>query len=152
MPHIHEQYDFIVAAYIVHDDRVLLVQHPRYGKWIPVGGHIELDEEPEEALVREITEETGLQVELLADKPPHMQGVVKFVPTPRYIDVHEANSPHRHIGLVYFARAKSDAYVISAEHTDLQWLSATDLDDLKYRLDESVKFYCRQALAVAKNQ
>jgi ADP-ribose pyrophosphatase YjhB (NUDIX family) len=52
MPHIHELYDFVVTVFIVHKDKVLLVHHPRYGKWIPMGGHIELDEDPEEALFR----------------------------------------------------------------------------------------------------
>lgn len=45
MPHIHELYDFTITVFIVHDGRVLLVNHPKYDKWIPMGGHIELDEE-----------------------------------------------------------------------------------------------------------
>ena len=69
MPHIHEKYDFVITVYIVYDKKVLLVHHPRYGKWIPMGGHIELDEDPEEALFREIQEETGLEVEIVAEKP-----------------------------------------------------------------------------------
>ena len=40
-----------------------------YNKWIPMGGHIELDEDVEAALYREIKEETGLQVEILSKKP-----------------------------------------------------------------------------------
>lgn len=60
MPHIHERYDFVVNAFIVFNNKVLLVHHPKYDKWLPMGGHVELDEDPEEALFREIEEETGL--------------------------------------------------------------------------------------------
>lgn len=34
MPHIHEKYDFVVSLLIVPDGKVLLVNHPRYGKWL----------------------------------------------------------------------------------------------------------------------
>ena len=50
MPHIHALYDFVITVFIVHEDKVLLVNHPKYDKWIPMGGHIELNEDPETAL------------------------------------------------------------------------------------------------------
>lgn len=67
MPHIHDKYDFVITVFIVYKDKVLLVHHPRYDKWIPMGGHIELDEDPEQALFREIKEETGLEVEIFSE-------------------------------------------------------------------------------------
>lgn len=151
MPHIHEKYDFTVTVFIVHADKVLLVCHPRYQKWIPMGGHIELDEDPEQALFREIEEETGLEVTILGDKPSIRQNDTKFIIPPRYIDVHEANAPHKHIGLVYFAKAKNNAFKISDEHTAIHWLTLTDLDKPEYDLSESVKFYCKQALLAAND-
>ncbi|WP_344651515.1 NUDIX domain-containing protein [Cryptosporangium japonicum] len=45
-----------------------LVFHPRLGVWIPPGGHVEPDETPAEAALREVAEETGLTATLL---PPH---------------------------------------------------------------------------------
>lgn len=149
MPHIHEKYDFTVSVFIVYNDRVLLVHHPRYDKWIPMGGHIELDEDPEQALFREIAEETGLTVTILGNKPEIEQHDTKFVYAPRYIDVHDANPPHKHIGLVYFARATNDKYTLSDEHLAIHWLSVNDLDKPEYALSNSVKFYCREAIAAA---
>lgn len=46
MPHINELYDFTVGIIIVHNQRVLFVNHPRYKKWLHPGGHIELNETP----------------------------------------------------------------------------------------------------------
>jgi ADP-ribose pyrophosphatase YjhB (NUDIX family) len=61
--------DFTVEAFVVHHNRVLLIYHKQLQKWLPLGGHIELNEDPEQALVREITEESGLEVEILSQKP-----------------------------------------------------------------------------------
>ena len=49
MPHIHDKIDFTVAIFVVQQAQVLLVHHRALGKWLPLGGHIELDEYPEQA-------------------------------------------------------------------------------------------------------
>ena len=150
MPHIHYQYDFVIVVFIVHGDKVLLVNHPRYGKWIPMGGHVELNEDPEETLFREIREETGLTVEVIGGKPTFGPGDAKPVYAPRYIDVHEANAPHKHISLVYFATSKSGNFTLSGEHTAIEWLGLEDLDKPQYALTGSVRFYCREAIKAAR--
>jgi 8-oxo-dGTP diphosphatase len=55
-----------VGAVIVHEGRVLLVQRgtePARGRWSIPGGLIEVGEQLSEAVIREVREETGLQVE-----------------------------------------------------------------------------------------
>lgn len=151
MPHIHEKYDFVVTPFIVFNDKVLLVNHPRYQKWIPMGGHIELDEDPEEALYREIKEETGLEVEIMSKRPPVISSGTKFLLNPHYLDVHEANPPHKHIALIYFAKAKSSSAVKSDEHTEIKWFTEAELIDTKYNLSEAVKFYSLEAIRLGKN-
>ena len=59
MAHIHEKIDFTVAIFVVREGRVLLIHHRKLDKWLPLGGHIELDEEPEQAALREAREESG---------------------------------------------------------------------------------------------
>ena len=49
MPHIHEKIDFTVSLFIVEGEKVLLVHHKKLDRWLPIGGHIELDEDPEQA-------------------------------------------------------------------------------------------------------
>ena len=55
-----------VGAVIVHEGRVLLVQRghePLKGRWSIPGGLIEIGEMLHEAVVREVREETGLEIE-----------------------------------------------------------------------------------------
>ncbi|MBI2285314.1 NUDIX domain-containing protein [Candidatus Saccharibacteria bacterium] len=152
MPHIHEKYDFTVAAFIVYRAKVLLVNHPRYGMWLPPGGHIELDEDPDEALRREIKEETGLEnVEILSPKPSFSDAGRKALFTPHYLDVHEANPPHRHIALVYFGRTADNKHIKSDEHTEVEWFSVAELEKSKYKIPSDIIFYSKEAIKLAQN-
>ena len=54
MPHIHEKIDFTVEVFVVHNGRVLLRKHDKLKFWLSVCGHIELDEDPNQAAVREV--------------------------------------------------------------------------------------------------
>lgn len=146
MPHIHDQYDFTVTIYIIHDGKLLLVNHPRYGMWLPVGGHIELDEDPDHALLREIQEETGLKTEILSKRADFVSEGVKPLLQPHYIDVHDANPPHKHIGLIYFARALNNKFSKSSEHSDMRWVSSDEFDSPDYNLTEAIKFYGKKAI------
>jgi len=47
VPHIHEKIDFTVAIFVVQNAKILLIHHRTLDKWLPLGGHIELDEDPE---------------------------------------------------------------------------------------------------------
>lgn len=154
MPHIHEKYDFTVNAFIVFDGKVLMVNHQRYGFWLSPGGHVELDEDPEQALFREIEEETGYspdEIEILSSKPESLDPKSKFLYTPNYLDVHEANSPHKHITLIYFVKAKHNKYLKSDEHSDAKWLTADELDKSEFNIPVDALFCAKEAIKVAQN-
>jgi mutator protein MutT len=54
-----------VGAVVVHEGRVLLIRRgkaPLQGRWVVPGGTVELGETLEQAVVRELWEETGLEV------------------------------------------------------------------------------------------
>lgn len=54
-----------VGALLIHEGRVLLIQRgkePLRGRWTLPGGTVELGETLEQALIREVAEETGLRV------------------------------------------------------------------------------------------
>jgi ADP-ribose pyrophosphatase YjhB (NUDIX family) len=149
MPHIHEKYDFTVGCFIVFESKVLLVNHPRYDMWLCSGGHIELDEDPEEALFREIKEETGLEVEIMSTKPGFDMPGVKYIYMPAYISVYEANLPHKHIGLTYFGKAKTNKNLKSDEHSEARWFSAAELDDESYNMPPEIRHFAKDAIKAA---
>ncbi|WP_184617663.1 NUDIX hydrolase [Sphaerisporangium krabiense] len=62
-----------VTAVVLHSDgRVLAIQREDDGRWVPPGGVVELDETPDHAGIREVLEETGIQIE-----PDVLTGVYK---------------------------------------------------------------------------
>jgi 8-oxo-dGTP pyrophosphatase MutT (NUDIX family) len=151
MPHIHEKIDFTVAIFVVHDGKVLLIHHRKLDKWLPLGGHIELDEDPEQAALREAKEESGLDVELLGERPPTTSPGTRALIAPRFLDIHRINETHEHIGLIYWARPKrsGDAPVAElaiAEHHDIRWCSLADLEILQPPMTDAVKWYCHKAI------
>ena len=147
MAHIHEKIDFTVAIFVVADGKVLLIHHRNLNKWLPLGGHIELDEDPEIAALRETKEESGLDVELVGERPPTTEPGTRALIAPRFLDIHRIHETHEHIGLIYFARPKSGHLELAAaEHHDIRWCSSEDLDALQPPMSSAVKWYCRKAL------
>ena len=147
MPHIHEKIDFTVAIFLVRDRQVLLVHHRKLDKWLPLGGHIELDEDPEQAAHREAREESGFEVELLGERPPTSGDGTRALIAPRFLDIHRITETHEHIGLIYWARPKSGSIELAAEeHHDIRWCSRADLETLQPALSAAVKWYCHQAI------
>ena len=149
MAHIHEKIDFTVAIFVVHDGKVLLIHHRKLDKWLPLGGHIELDEDPEQAALREAREESGLEVELLGERPPTTGPGTRALLAPRFLDIHRINETHEHIGMIYLARPKQGGMTTLAieEHHDIRWCSSADLDMLQPAMSDAVKWYCRTAIS-----
>lgn len=49
--------------------KVLLVDHKKALLWLPTGGHVEPEEDPKEAVIREAHEELGIQADFLCENP-----------------------------------------------------------------------------------
>ena len=169
MAHIHEKIDFTVAIFVVHAGRILLIHHRQLDQWLPLGGHIELDEDPEQAALREAKEESGLDVELLGERPPTTGAGTRALIAPRYLDLHRITDTHKHIGMIYWARPKNVAWasrpfvsethgqdaratLAAAEHRDIRWCSADELDKLQPLMSDAVKWYCRAAICEISNR
>lgn len=101
---------FTVTCYLIEENRVLLLHHPKHKKWLPPGGHLLENELPTEGVMREVVEETGLQIELLSDDQiwieewnaksilrPYLCLVEKI---PSFAD----QDAHEHIDLIYIGR------------------------------------------------
>ncbi len=66
-PNIH-----LVSYFIVIDpctNEFLLVDHKKSGLWLPSGGHVELNEHPNETVKREAQEELGIEAEFIVEEP-----------------------------------------------------------------------------------
>jgi 8-oxo-dGTP pyrophosphatase MutT (NUDIX family) len=147
MAHIHEKIDFTVAIFVVQSSRVLLIHHRKLDKWLPLGGHIELEEDPEQAALREAREESGLEVELIGERPPTTEPGTRALIAPRFLDIHRITETHEHIGMIYWARPKNGTLTLAElEHHDLRWCSSADLDALQPAMSNAVKWYCRKAI------
>jgi 8-oxo-dGTP pyrophosphatase MutT (NUDIX family) len=152
MAHIHELIDFIVDIFIVHNNKVFLRLHDKYNIWLPVGGHIELNEDHNQAVIRECKEEAGLDVRFPEKYIPKEQisdykaGYKELVP-PQHLNIHTINETHRHIGLVYFVISDSEG--IKPEGEDVsdtyRWVAMEELDNFK-ELSPRVRFYAKKAL------
>lgn len=147
MPHIHDRIDFTVAIFVVRDGRVLVVHHRKLDRWLPLGGHVELDEDPEQAALREAREESGLEVALVGERPPTTEPGTRALVAPRFLDIHRIDERHEHIGMIYWARPVAGALRrAEAEHHDLRWCTAQELDALRPAMSGAVKWYCLKAL------
>ncbi len=147
MPHLHEKIDFTVAVFVVKSDRVLLVHHRKLDRWLPLGGHIELEEDPEQAALREAREESGLEIELVGERPPTTGPGTRALIAPRFLDIHRISDTHEHIGMIYFARPTlGQLQLAPAEHHDIRWCTAAELEGLVPPMSAAVKWYCRTAM------
>ncbi|MDO8594489.1 MAG: NUDIX domain-containing protein [bacterium] len=131
MSHIHEKIDFTVEVLIVHKDKVLLRMHDKVKKWLGPGGHVELDEDPVEAAIREVKEEVGLDVELVGGQRIG-NGSGDILP-PVALNRHHITPTHEHVSLVYFATSKSDSLhpMNESDRSDeCRWCTLEDLEKM----------------------
>lgn len=148
MPHIHEKVDFTVEVFVVYKNKVLLRMHDKHKIWLSIGGHIELDEDPIQAAIREVKEEVGLDVKIIGSRPAFKdESDYSALIAPRYLGSHPVNNTHRHIVFVYFATSDSDIIIDSEmehERAETRWVTKEELSKIDLR--PNVLFYAREAL------
>jgi 8-oxo-dGTP pyrophosphatase MutT (NUDIX family) len=152
MPHLHENIDFTVEVFVVFGDKVFLRRHDKYKIWLSVGGHVELDEEPNQAALREVKEEIGLDVVLDHGgrlRHEDSERYHELIP-PAFMNIHRINEMHRHIAMTFFATATTDQVVldtVSEVSSGVKWFTAEELDDPQYGVGEDIRYYAKTALA-----
>jgi 8-oxo-dGTP pyrophosphatase MutT (NUDIX family) len=154
MSHIHEKIDFTVTAFIVKDNKVLLRFHDKYKLWLGVGGHIELDEDPVEALFREVKEESGLKIEILSEGRKEFPDGTNDLFLPAFINRHSTGNGHEHIDFIYVARALTEDINPSSEEesegVEFKWLTAEDLSNPANNLKPRTAYHANQALIIVQ--
>jgi ADP-ribose pyrophosphatase YjhB (NUDIX family) len=113
-----------VSAAIVRDGRVLVVRRalpPAYGLHTLPGGGVELGETLEQAVAREIREETGLEIEPLA-----LAGYRQMIARDA-----EGRIERHFVILPFAARWIAGDVVLNEELTEARWLLPSELSGLK---------------------
>ena len=156
MPHIHEKIDFCVEVFVVYGDKVLLRRHDKYKYWLSVGGHIELDEGPVQAVLREVREEVGLDVEIVPTQETLSMEKERYdhIVAPAYMNKHMITDEHSHVTFVYFAKSDSNRVVEGVEREKSEscsWFTSEEVDAIESDISETVRYYAKKAIEVVNN-
>lgn len=90
------------------------------GYWELPGGRIEMGEEPADALLREVKEESGLDIKII-----NPLKVVSYYKDPI--------NPRESYGIFYFCKLKDEnqQVTVSHEHSDYKWISFNNTSDIQ---------------------
>ena len=111
-----------VGAIVLHEGRLLLVKRdrePARGRWSLPGGRVELGETLNEALVREVKEETGIDVDV-----DGLCGVAE-----RIVRDDDAAIEHHFVILDYYATARTTDLTAGDDAADARWVTMSELPD-----------------------
>ena len=121
-----------VGAVVICDGKVLLEKRrndPGKGKWSIPGGLVELGEGTEETVIREVKEETGLDVE----KPEHLDVVDN-------IDFDENGKVKYHFIIIdYFVRLRGGEVKAESDAEELRWVPLGEVED--YDLTRTIRSF-----------
>ncbi len=98
---------FTATIYLLHQGKVLLHFHEKIRRWLPPGGHVEPNETPPEAAIREAKEESGLDVAIFKEErfwlnfPNAASFERPYLCLLEEIPAHGNVNAHQHMDMVY---------------------------------------------------
>ena len=143
---------FTSSIYIVYRGKVLLHLHKKYNMILPVGGHLEMDELPEEGAIREAKEESGLDVILYNDKIVNdfKSTTNKELITPMHSLLIQISPTHHHIDLSFYAYATTfNVNPMDGESDKLMWLDPEEIKNNE-AIKEDVKIFALEAISLVQ--
>lgn len=139
---------WVATCYLVNSEgNVLLTWNKNLQTWIPVGGHIDPGETPEDAVMREVAEETGFDFEFVS---PHEAGDHETTKLMRNQKVQIEKVPHHnhHMNFIFFGKCTN--WSVDKKETDeqekLRWFSKDELVNEKENFLPSVHEQALEAL------
>jgi 8-oxo-dGTP diphosphatase len=131
---------FTASILVENQGAFLLLYHRKLGMWLYPGGHVEANEEPQHAALRELEEEAAITASLLSCAPAqHMEVVhdgstTAELPMPLSMlceRIPEAGGAHHwHIDLIYLARADDAQRALVTSDTEFAWVTPQEADAL----------------------
>lgn len=156
---VHLDKQFTVTGYTMDParTRLLMVFHKKLGRWVPPGGHIDANEFPSDAVLREVREETGV----IATHPPHVyldlglpsdSDTEAQIPSPltmsaQVIAANSRDPEHIHIDMM-FELVADPADLLDpqrAEVADVRWFTRAEVLAEEFTFD-AVRSFARQRM------
>ncbi len=140
MAHIHTEFgehDHTASAFIVRTDtsepKLLLHRHKLLNKFLQIGGHIELKENPWQTIAHELQEESGYDIGQLKILQPkdriHKLSDANLHPYPVCINTHQIYEGHSHTDIEYAFVTNTEPVgdIHSGESTTIRLFTQTEL-------------------------
>lgn len=102
--------------------RIALVHRKDNGLWALPGGGMELGESMEDCAVREVKEETGLDVELI--------GLVGIYTNPRHVMKYDDGEVRQQFSICYASRLIGGDLAFDSESTEIAWVEPDKISSL----------------------
>ena len=136
--------DFVASALVLNPagDKLLFIQRvkePLVGFWLPPGGHLDDGESPDNAVIREVREETGLEVFFISSPDLEIQADerTRRIILPHIIQREFINYQHDHIDLIYLVRAFSEGPLKVESEQIAMWMGKEAIE--KMPMPENVR-------------
>jgi 8-oxo-dGTP pyrophosphatase MutT (NUDIX family) len=100
------RYELAATTFVFLGGRFAIHWHQKVSKWLPPGGHVEEDELPHHAAVREVLEELGVDCKLVMSNQPDLG--IDTVPLPIAILVEDIDDCHKHVDMIYVATTEAE--------------------------------------------
>jgi ADP-ribose pyrophosphatase YjhB (NUDIX family) len=103
-------------------DRIVLIKRRDNDLWALPGGGMELGESIVDAAVREVKEETGLDIEVA--------GLIGVYTNPRHVMAYTDGEVRQQFSLCFTTRLIGGDLLVDSESTDIAWTAAQDIPAL----------------------
>lgn len=115
--------------------KVLLLHHKKHNVWLPPGGHIERDENPVQAAIREVKEETGLTIDIPTHPITNMSETAIELPVPyslrEFLIPEWGDQPeHYHLDIMYKVEVPYQKISVSDESHQIGWFTLEEANNL----------------------
>jgi 8-oxo-dGTP pyrophosphatase MutT (NUDIX family) len=124
--------------------KFLMIRHKKLRRWMPPGGHVEENERPDVAAVREALEETGFLVQLIgAPMAVPCADCETVYPQPFGLRTYEPEPGHEHMGFIYCGIPVAGAleYGEARPGAEAAWLSEEEIGSMETFSD--IPHWCR---------
>ncbi len=134
------RYEYAVNVFVFNSDYTSLLfirrdKPPFAGQFLPPGGHVELGENPLEAAVREVREETGLEIEVMDFRPGSpivLDSRTIRMPEPIRVQMEYIDRHHKHVDFILMGEVTGGSDRIPDTFKEqVKWVSVNELKDME---------------------